>query len=117
MDAEIHCKGIKAQTFIGVHSHEQAKRQLLVIDLVMTFDSGRASETDTLIDVPDYEEAVNWVAAFALRSRFHLLERFAEELARLMLKRYKLKQIDLRITKPNALLQAEVSLAISRAAD
>ena len=104
-------------TTIGVHGWERKVRQTLRVDLELGQDLRAAGKSDALEQALDYEAVAARVAQAGVDSAFQLVEAFAEHLATLLLKEFKLHSIKLAVWKPAALPGAEaVGIVIARGA-
>ncbi|MCY4274811.1 MAG: dihydroneopterin aldolase [Gammaproteobacteria bacterium] len=81
----IYLHGMKVDCVIGCWDWEQRITQSLVIDLDMGFETCKSAESDALEDTLSYKDVAKRVTSFVAESRFHLLEKLAEEIARIIL--------------------------------
>ena len=72
--------------FCGILPEERERRQPFEMDVDVDSDLREASETDDLTKTIDYGALVADIAALAQDQRYGLLERFAGEVADLVLK-------------------------------
>ncbi|MFH1801128.1 MAG: dihydroneopterin aldolase [Candidatus Omnitrophota bacterium] len=107
MDGKIFVHGLEVSCIIGTLSRERKKKQPLVIDLEFPAPVKRAARRDDLRDALNYQKIAERATAFVSKSRFYLLETLAERLAQALLLEFELKDIALRISKPNAIRNAK----------
>jgi len=100
---------------IGCYDWERDIRQTLVVDLELTSDFTRAAQTDALEDALDYAAISQRVIAVCEESRFQLLEALADHLASIVLSEFAIERLQMMITKPGAVAEAEgVGVVIDR---
>jgi len=110
---EIH--ELRTRTIIGVHERERREPQEILISLRMFTDTRRPGASDRLEDALDYDAVARKVGAFVESTSYTLVERLAEEIARVCLTEFHLPRIEVRVEKPSALSQARsVSVTIQR---
>lgn len=102
-------------TTIGVYDWEQAIKQKLVLDIEMAHDNRPAGRSDDVADALDYAEVSQAVLSHVENGRFLLVERVAEEVAELIMSRFGVVGVRIRLTKPGAVPQAKgVGVIIER---
>lgn len=118
LDDIIHLQSIETNTTIGIYPHEKTSKQPVIIDLKIYTDIKKASISENIYDTCDYANLTKFIVNYLNNSKFNLIETLAETLAEILLKEFKLKKIDLKISKPLALQDicpgALVSINISR---
>ncbi len=93
-------EGLRLQAVIGVYRWERALRQPLRLELELAFDIGAAAASDDIADALDYGEVAAAVSEFAQQSRFQLVEALAEAIAELVLQRFAVAGVKVRLAKP-----------------
>ena len=107
--------GIQASTIIGVYDWERQVRQNILLDLELTTDISRGASSDKMEDTLDYKQVCKELTGFVEGSSFMLLETLAEEAAALILDRFPVQRIQLKVCKQWALRQVkDVSIVITR---
>ncbi len=102
-------------TTIGVYDWEQEIKQKLVLDIEMAHDNRPAGKSDDVVDALDYAQVSQAVLSHIEGGRFLLVERVAEEVAELIMSRFNVPWIKIRLTKPGAVPQAAgVGVVIER---
>ncbi len=115
MADKIFIHGLEVLCIIGTLPRERKKKQLIVIDLEFPAPVRKAAKRDALRDSLDYQKIAERATAFASKSCFYLLETLAERLAQALLREFKLRDIALRVSKPDAIRNAKnVGVVISR---
>ena len=106
---------LQVETIIGIFSWEREVRQVVSVDLVMDFDNKKAAKSDDIEDALDYKKIGKRVTNYVERSRFKLVERLAEQIAKLVLKEFPVSSLTVSVTKPGALRGSEsVGISITR---
>ncbi len=117
MTDEITIEGLKTNCVIGTLPRERNKKQTLLIDISFSVSIKKAVQNDDLSYAVDYKSLAAAAAKFVSKSRFYLIETLAERLSEMLLAKFFLKKITLRISKPQAIRRARsVSVKITRAA-
>ncbi|OCA54664.1 bifunctional dihydroneopterin aldolase/7,8-dihydroneopterin epimerase [Photorhabdus namnaonensis] len=102
-------------TTIGVYDWEQTIKQKLVFDIEMGWDNKRASSSDNVEYCLDYAKVSEEIISHVENQNFALVERVAEEVADLLLKRFNAPWVRIKVSKPGAVAQArQVGVIIER---
>ena len=87
----------------------------MVIDLKFPSDIRRAARRDQIEDAVDYKKIAKLTIAYVEKSRFQLIETLADSLADLLLSRFHLSEIFIRVSKPEAVRGSQnVGVEITR---
>ena len=112
---KVFINNLQVETIIGIFSWEREVRQVVSIDLVMEFDNKIAAKSDDIEDALDYKKIGKKVSSYVERSKFKLVERLAEQIAKLVLKEFPVSSLTISVTKPGALRGSEsVGISITR---
>ena len=112
---KVFIKNLQVETIIGIFNWEREVRQVVSIDLVMEFDNKIAAKSDDIEDALDYKKIGKKVSSYVERSKFKLVERLAEQIAKLVLKEFPVSSVTISVTKPGALRGSEsVGISITR---
>ena len=112
---KVFIEQLEVITTIGVYDWEQEIKQKLVLDIEMAHDNRPAGKSDDVIDALDYSQVSEAVLNHIEGGRFLLVERVAEEIAALIMTRFNVPWIKIRLTKPGAVAQAKgVGVIIER---
>jgi len=117
-DDTIHITGIRAYGYIGVLPEEQVLGQWFSVDLTLSYRND-AGKSDRIDDAYDYRWAIEAVQHTIRHARFRLIEALAEAIAHRVLRRGKLEQVRVRVTKPAAPIpdfDGQVSVTVCRPA-
>ncbi len=114
---KVFIEQLEVITTIGVYDWEQEIKQKLVLDIEMAHDNRPAGKSDDVVDALDYAQVSQAVLSNIEGGRFLLVERVAEEVAELIMSRFNVPWIKVRLTKPGAVPQAAgVGVVIERGA-
>lgn len=97
---KIFVTGLKLDAEIGVYAHEKGRAQPLVVDVELDVPS---AGTRKLADTINYEVVGERARAIAAEGHIHLVEDFAERLARALLADERVMRARVRVEKPLAL--------------
>jgi len=112
---KVFIEQLEVITTIGVYDWEQEIKQKLVLDIEMAHDNRLAGKSDDVVDALDYAQVSQAVLSHIEGGRFLLVERVAEEVAELIMSRFNVPWIKIRLTKPGAVPQAAgVGVVIER---
>ena len=115
MTDRILIKDLFLRTIIGINGDERVNRQDVLINLVLETDTRPAGRSDDIADAVNYRTIVKDVIELVESSRFFLVERLAEEIAKLCLSDGRVQRVHVTIEKPAALRFAKsVGVAIER---
>jgi dihydroneopterin aldolase len=111
----VYLTDLKIDTVIGIFDWERRIRQTVSLDLEMTTDVARAAATDSIEDALDYKAVAKAVIEFVQKSEFQLVETLAERVAELILTRFGIESVRLRVNKRGAIRGArDVGVVIER---
>jgi dihydroneopterin aldolase len=95
----VFVRDLTVEAVIGVHRHEKAKPQPLLINVDLTVREGEAPLEDKLAHVVDYEVIVDGVRALIAEGHVKLVETLAERIARFCLGDRRVIAVRVRIEK------------------
>ncbi|MBU2896408.1 dihydroneopterin aldolase [Vibrio hepatarius] len=102
-------------TTIGVYDWEQSIKQKLIFDIEMAHNNQVAGKSDNVVDALDYAKVSSAVCSHIEPGRFLLVERVAEEVADIIVNKFNVPWVKVRVTKPGAVAQASgVGVVIER---
>ncbi len=115
MADKIFIQDLEVKCLIGIFDWERKIRQKVKVDLEFPADIRKAARRDRIEDAVDYKAIAKETIAFVSKSRFQLIETLAERLADLLLKKFRLRSIKVRLSKPGALRHSKnVGVEITR---
>jgi len=116
--ATIRIKNLKLNTVIGTKEEERTKKQPIILNIEIAYDSKSAILQDDLSQAVDYEVLTQQIKELVQSSRFLLLETLCSSLLDLILQDPHVQNATLEIDKPNALDNTDsVSVVLSRGRD
>lgn len=112
----VYLTDLKVDTVIGIFDWERRVRQTISLDLEMTTDVAQAARRDSIDDALDYKAVAKTIIEFVSESEFQLVETLAERVAELILARFEIDSLRLRVNKRGAIRGArDVGVQIVRA--
>ncbi len=118
MQDYIEIRDLLVRTIIGVNDWERRDRQDVLINLRLYTDTRAAGQSDRIEDALNYRSVTKRVIALAEESRFYLVEKLAEEIARLCVVEFGVPRVQVWVEKPGALRFARtVGVCIERTRD
>jgi dihydroneopterin aldolase len=113
---KIAIHGLRVPALLGVHDWERRVRQIVVLDVEMSVDTRRAASEGRLALAVDYGQVARDIRAHIGERHVDLVETLAEQIAALVLGKFDVKSVRVRITKPRAIPHAAgASIEIERA--
>jgi FolB domain-containing protein len=91
---------LRATGIIGVKSPERDQPQTLLINITLYTDLQPAGLTDDIEDTVSYSTVAKAITSLVEKTQFHTLEALADELARMLLDRFGVHAVTIRIEKP-----------------
>lgn len=111
----VEIKGLALRTIIGINPEERVNKQDVVINIRVRNDNRPAAASDSIEDAVNYRSISKDVIELVENSDFFLVERMAEEIARVALKDPKAQAAWVEVLKPGAVRFAEsVGVSIER---
>jgi 2-amino-4-hydroxy-6-hydroxymethyldihydropteridine diphosphokinase len=101
MKHRIVLEGLALELIIGVFDWERVNKQRVDIDITLEVDA-QAGSTDDIRDAVDYKSLAKEIRAALEPSQFMLIEKMAEAIASLCLKRDGVRFATVRVSKPGA---------------
>lgn len=109
---------LMARTHVGFNDWEQTKKQDVAISLTLHADLSDACRSDAVADTIDYKIIKQRILSTVEGGRFMLIEKMAEDIARICLEHPKVVRVDVLVNKLGALRFAKsVSVEITREAE
>jgi D-erythro-7,8-dihydroneopterin triphosphate epimerase len=106
---------LMVRTVLGVTPEERRDKQDVYISVELSTDTSAPGQSDDLADAVNYRTISKKILGLADQSTFHLVERFAEEIARVCLQENRVLAATVCVEKPGALRFARsVGVSIHR---
>lgn len=100
---KIYIRDLSIRSIIGVNQDERIEKQDVVINVILFADTRKAGQTDALEDSVDYKKVKKAILSLVENSEFLLIEKLAEEIAKICLDDSKVQKVDVTVDKPGAL--------------
>ena len=100
---KIYIRDLAVRCIIGVNHDERTEKQDVVINIILFTDTGKAGQSDILEDTVDYKMVKKAVLSLVENSTFVLIEKLAEEIAKVCLGYSKVQKVNVTVDKPGAL--------------
>ena len=111
-------EGLTVLTTIGVYEWEKTIKQKLILDLEMSWDNKPAGESDDVSLCLDYFWVSQSVTSFIQSTQFELIECVAERVAQLVIQKFSVQWLKVKVSKPSAIANASnVAVVIERSAN
>jgi FolB domain-containing protein len=88
---------------LGINENERREKQDVLINLTIYTDLRKSGKSDRIEDTVDYRALKKRILAMAENSHYLLEEALAEAVAELVLEQQEVRQVEVRVEKPNAL--------------
>lgn len=109
----IFIRGLALECQLGVHEHERANPQKVVVTLEISLTP--SPKREELPDTLCYKLTTQRIQALPRDQRFKLVESLAERIAELVLTDHKVAGVKVEISKPDAICEArEVGVIVER---
>ena len=111
----IEIDNLRLQTQIGFSAHELNEKQDVVLSLRLGTHRRRAGETDIPDDAYNYKTVTKAIIRYVENAQFFLVEKLAEEIAKLCIIDHNAPYVQVRLHKPGALRHSDsVGVRIER---
>jgi len=112
---KIYIRDLLVRCIVGIYPHEREVPQDVHINVIMHADFRQACISDDIEDTVNYKSVKKSILALLEDSKFYLIEKMAEEVARICLKEPRVDRVDVTVDKPGALRFARsVAVEITR---
>jgi D-erythro-7,8-dihydroneopterin triphosphate epimerase len=111
----IHIRDLQARCIVGIYPEERENLQDVILNVTLHTDLRAAGKSDNIEDTVNYKGLKKSLLQMVESSSFFLIERMAEEAARICLQDKRVRRVDLTVDKPGALRFARsVAVQITR---
>lgn len=111
----VFIRALRLPAVIGVYDWEREVRQELLLDVEMAWDMRAAAQSDDVADALNYAAVSARLREYAAAKSFFLIEKFASEIADLLMREFAVKWLRLSLSKPGAVPEADtVGVMIER---
>ena len=113
----VQISDLLVRTIIGINDWERRERQDVLINVWMFTDTRPAGRSDDIADALNYRSVAKRIIELAETSQFFLVERLAEEIARVCVQEFGVPRVRVQVEKPGAVRFARsVGVLIEREA-
>lgn len=105
--AKLRVKNLRLRTRIGINEWEQQKKQEVVINVELNYDSAKAIETDQMTFAVDYKKLKHEIMDFVEPAQISLIEKLADGILSIVLTYKYVTWAKVQVDKPGALRFAE----------
>lgn len=111
----IHIRDLSARCIVGIYPEERENLQEVILNVTLHADLRAAGRSDQIEDTVNYKVIKKNLLAMVESSQFFLVEKMAEECARICLADPRVRRADVSVDKPGALRFARsVAVEITR---
>ncbi len=103
LNDKIYIRDLSIRCIIGVNENERTEKQDVVINVILFTDTRKAGQTDALEDSVDYKRVKKTILSLVENSEFLLIEKLADEIAKVCLDDSKVQKVNVSVDKPGAL--------------
>ena len=114
---KISITGIKAFGFHGVLDHERKNGQDFIADIEFTYKTDKAIKTDDIKFAIDYGLVAQLVKSLIEGTPQNLIEKLADDIAKSLLKSFKIDSVKVVLHKPHAPVDmkfSDISVSVER---
>lgn len=111
---KIFLENLRLQCRIGISDEERRRPQGVVVDVTLVLDLSRAAKLRNLSHTVDYREARSLVSGVVSKGEFRLLESLAEETAVLLLAKFDVDKVVVRVRKEKYSSEPSIGIEIER---
>ena len=111
----IYIRDLLVRCIVGIYPEERIEKQDVIINMVLHADLRKAGQSDDIEDTVNYKTIKKQVLKMVQGSEFLLIEKLADETAKIALADPKVESVTVSIDKPGALRFARsVAVDITR---
>ena len=115
---KIFLSSLSVECIVGIWEWERRVKQTVIIDIEMAADIRKAAASDRIEDTIDYKKVAKALLAFVGESQFQLVETLTERIAELIVTRFGVSWVKVRLNKQGAIRGArDVGIQIERRAE
>ncbi len=108
----IQIENLRLRTIIGVNEWEKDNLQDVVISVRFTYNAQRAEKSDRIEDAADYKSLTKKIIKEVEASKFNLIESLASHIFKVVKESGDLKNVQVKVEKPQALRFCDNVIAI-----
>jgi len=104
--ARVFVRDLMLEAMIGVHKHEAAGPQRIIVNIEVTVALPKRDTKYRLVEVVDYDDIASGVRAIVAEGHVKLVETLAERIAAFCLQDPRVTEAKVRVEKPAAIADA-----------
>ena len=114
----VFIRDLLLRAIVGINDDERVKKQDVVINIELDVDCRPAAKSDAIEDAINYRDVTKETIDLVENSAFFLVEKLAEEIARVCLADPRVQRVRVTVEKPTAVRFAKsVGVSIERGRD
>ena len=102
----IFIEGLAVDAILGIFPEERLNPQPVLFDIDFLVDTHAAASSEDIEQTVSYATVAEEISALAINGRYQLVETLAQACADLLLERFAVPWVRIKITKPNAVANA-----------
>jgi dihydroneopterin aldolase len=106
--------GLRLACRVGITEEERRQPQGVIVDVDMLLDLSRAAKSRDLGDTVDYREARLLITGVMSKGQFRLLETVAEEVAVLLMAKFEIERVNVKICKEKYSSSPAIGIEVER---
>ena len=111
----IEIRGLQVRAILGINEWERKERQDILISAWLYGDTRKPGASDRIEDALNYRDVAKQILTLGESSSFFLVERLAEEIARLCIREFGVPKVKVKVEKPDAIRHSKsVGVTIER---
>jgi dihydroneopterin aldolase/D-erythro-7,8-dihydroneopterin triphosphate epimerase len=103
MTDQIHIRDLLVRGILGINDDERTNRQDILLNIILSVDTRPAARSDAIADAVNYRTLTKEIIDHVEASSCLLVERLANDVARLCLSDPRVEAVEVAIDKPGAL--------------
>ena len=100
---KIYIRDLSVRCIIGINENERHEKQDVIINITLYVDLRKACQSDNIKDTVDYKTVKKQVMSMVEQSSFFLIEKMADEIAKICLDDHRVSKVKVTVDKPGAL--------------
>ena len=112
---KILIRDLLVRGIIGINEWEREKKQDILINITLFANLEKSVKSDNIEDTINYRTLTKQILDLIDNSKFYLVEKLAEEIAKISIIEFKAEKVIVRVEKPGALrFASSVGVEIER---
>lgn len=111
---KIFLENLRLQCRVGISEEERRRPQGVVVDATLILDLSKAAKLRNLAHTVDYREARGLISGVVSKGQFRLLESLAEEIAVLLLAKFDIERVVVRVRKEKYSSEPSIGVEVER---